>query len=318
MEKGQPDTTLCKTFCDCSFNSVQMKGRRQGEESSDWNIAAASSLCLLVLLADALLPGVLPLVLPVAVRGVEDPAGQRDGLRRQLLLGDAALSQVGFRRHGRRLRPAVGDVVRAVSGSVVVRRRAVGVAVQAGVGVSVGMRVGVRVRGGAAVVEGADLVYGVHLWSAVVDVEVGRGQVLVRGGPQVTGKRFQGVVPDGARFRILASEVTLTQRGHPAAGAAWQGGVAATQSWLRTGGRARDRVQRRLERENQRDSGCAVQHRVSSVVTTTWTSTPLTLPSHAVRNIGKTSYKWEQTTSQQLPHHSDIVLPTLRHLNMAS
>lgn len=173
-----------------------------------------------MLLADALLPGVLPLVLPVAVRGVEDPAGQRDGLRRQLLLGDAALSQVGFGRHGWRLRPAVRDVVRAVSGSVVVRRRAVGVAVQAGVGVSVGMRVGVRVRGGAAVVEGADLVYGVHLWSAVVDVQVGRGQVLVRGGPQVTGKRFQGIVPDGAGVWILTSEVTLTQRGHPAAGAA--------------------------------------------------------------------------------------------------
>lgn len=182
-----------------------------------------------MLLADALLPGVFALVLPVAVRGVEDPAGQRNGLRLQLLLRDAALSQVGFRWHGWRLRPAVRDVVRPVSGSVVVRRRPVGVAVQPGVGVSVGMWVGVRVRGGAAVVEGADLVHGVDLWSAVVDVQVGRGQVLVRGRPQVTGKRLQGIVPDGARFWILASEVTLAQRGNPTAGAARQGGVTATQ-----------------------------------------------------------------------------------------
>lgn len=173
-----------------------------------------------MLLADALLPGVFPLVFPVAMRGVEDPAGQRNGLRRQVLLRDAALSQVGFRWHGWRLRPAVRNVVRAVSGSVVVRWRPVGVAVQPGVGVSVRMRVGVRVRGGATVVEGADRVHGVNLWSAVVDVQVGRGQVLVRGGPQMTGKRLQGVVPDGAGVWILASEVTLTQRGNTAAGAA--------------------------------------------------------------------------------------------------
>lgn len=117
-----------------------------------------------MLLADALLPGVFHLVLPVAVRGVEDPAGQWDGLRLQLLLGDAALSQVGFRRHGWRLRPAIGDVMRAVSGCVVVRLRPVGVAVQPRVGVSVRMRVGVRVRvrGGAAVVEGTDRVHGVN------------------------------------------------------------------------------------------------------------------------------------------------------------
>lgn len=88
----------------------------------------------------------LRLVLPVAVRGVEDPAGQRDGLRLQLLLGDATLSQVGFRRHGWRLRPAIGDVMRAVSGCVVVWRQPVGVAVQTGMGVSVWVRVGVRVR----------------------------------------------------------------------------------------------------------------------------------------------------------------------------
>lgn len=98
-----------------------------------------------MLLADALLPGVFPLVLPVAVRGVEDPARKRDGLRRQLLLRNASLSQVRFRWHGWRLRPAVRDVVRAVSGSMVVRRWPVGVAVQPGVGMSVGMWVGVRV-----------------------------------------------------------------------------------------------------------------------------------------------------------------------------
>ncbi len=171
-----------------------------------------------------------PLVLPVAMRGVEDPAGQRDGLRRELLLRDAALSQVGLGRHGWRLRPAVRDVVRAVWWSVVVRRRPVGVAVHPRVGVSVGMWVGVRVRGRAAVVEGADLVHGLHLWAAVVDVQVGRGQVLVRGRPQVTGKRLQSVIPDGAGVWILASEVTLTQRGNSAAGAAGQSGVTATQS----------------------------------------------------------------------------------------
>lgn len=162
-----------------------------------------------MLLADALLPGVFALVLSVAVRGVEDPAGQRDGLGRQLLLWDAALPQVGFGWHGRRLRPAVRDVVGAVSGRVVMRRRPVGVAVQAGVGMSVGVWVGVWVRGRAAVVEGAHLVHGVDLWPAVVDVQVGGGQVLVRGGPQVTGKRLQGIVPDGARFWILAPKVAL-------------------------------------------------------------------------------------------------------------
>lgn len=173
-----------------------------------------------MLLADALLPGVFALVLPVAMRGVEDPAGQRNGLRRQLLLGDAALSQVGLRWHSWRLRPAVRDVVRTMTGSMVVRRWPVGVALQPGVGVSVGMRVGVWVRGGAAVVEGADLVHGVDLGSTVVDVQVGRGQVLIRGGPQMTGKRLQGIIPDGTRFWVLASEVTLTQRGNPTAGAA--------------------------------------------------------------------------------------------------
>ena len=98
-----------------------------------------------MLLADALLPGVFPLVFTVAVRGVEDPAGQRDGLRRKVLLWDAALSQVGFGRHGWRLRPAVRDVVGAVSGSVVVGRGPVGVAVQSRVGVSVRVLVVVRV-----------------------------------------------------------------------------------------------------------------------------------------------------------------------------
>lgn len=98
-----------------------------------------------MLLADTLLPGVFSLVLSVAVRGVEDPAGQRDRLRCQLLLRDAALSQVRFRRHGWRLRPAVRDVVRAVSGTVVVRLRPVSVAVQPGVGMSVRVQVGVGV-----------------------------------------------------------------------------------------------------------------------------------------------------------------------------
>lgn len=177
-----------------------------------------------MLLADALLPGVFPLVLPVAVGGVEDAAGQR--YRRQLLLGDAALPQVGLRGHRRGLRPAVGHVVGAVGWSVVMRERPVGVAVHpwVGVGVSVGVlvlvRVGVGVRGRAAVVERADLVHAVELWPAIVDVQIRRRQVLVRGGPHVTGKWLQGVVPNGPRFWILAPEVTLTQRGHPAAGAA--------------------------------------------------------------------------------------------------
>lgn len=181
-----------------------------------------------MLLADALLPGVFSLVLPVAVGGVEDAAGQ--WYRRQLLLGDAALPQVGLRGHRRRLRPAVGHVVGAVGRSVVMRERPVRVAVHpwVGVGVSVGVgvlvlvlvRVGVGVRGGAAVVERTDLVHAVELWPAIVDVQIRRRQVLVRGGPHVTGKWLQGVVPNGPRFWILAPEVTLTQRGHPAAGAA--------------------------------------------------------------------------------------------------
>lgn len=100
-----------------------------------------------MLLADALLPRVLALVLPVAMGGVEDPAGQRDGLGRQLLLWDAALSQVGFGRHHWGLGSAVRDVVGAVSGRVVVGgwRRPVGVGVQPRVGVGVRMRVGVGV-----------------------------------------------------------------------------------------------------------------------------------------------------------------------------
>lgn len=179
-----------------------------------------------MLLADALLPGVFPLVLPVAVGGVEDAAGQ--WYRGQLLLGDAALPQVGLRGHRRRLRPAVGHVVGAVGRSVVMRERPVGVAVHpwVGVAVSVGVlvlvlvRVGVGVRGGAAVVERTDLVHAVELWAAIVDVQIRRRQVLVRGGPHVTGKWLQGVVPNGPRFWILAPEVALTQRGHPAAGAA--------------------------------------------------------------------------------------------------
>lgn len=206
-----------------------------------------------MLLTDALLPGMFALVLSVAVRGVEDPAGQRDGLRRQLLLGDAALPQVGFRRHGWRLRPAVRDVVGAVSGSVVVRRWPVGMAVQPRVGVGVRVWVVVRVvRGGAAVMEGADRVHGLHFGSAVVDVQVGRGEVLVRRGPQVAGKRLQGIVPDWARVWILTSVVALTQGGNTAAGAARQSGVTAPQSRLRTGGGARDRVERRLATETER------------------------------------------------------------------
>lgn len=73
--------------------SADKGGEEKEKKALAENIAgASSSLGLLVLLADALLPGVLPLVLPVAVRGVEDPAGQRDWLSGQLLLGDAALS----------------------------------------------------------------------------------------------------------------------------------------------------------------------------------------------------------------------------------
>lgn len=68
--------------------------------------------------------------------------------------------------------------------------------------------------------KGADLVHGVDLWSTVVDVQIGRSQVFIRGGPQVTGKRLQGIIPDGARLWILAPEVTLAQRGNPAAGTA--------------------------------------------------------------------------------------------------
>lgn len=178
-----------------------------------------------MLLADALLPGVFPGVLPVAVGGVEDPAGQRDGLWRQLLLWDAALSQIGFGGHGWRLWSAVRDVVRAVSGNVVVGGWTMGMAVKPRVGVSV--RVCVWVRRRVAVMEGPNRVHGVNFWSAVVHVQVGGGQVLVRGGPQVTGKRLQGVIPDGTGIRILTSKVTLTKRRNTAASAARQGGVTA-------------------------------------------------------------------------------------------
>lgn len=63
----------------------------------------------------------------------------------------------------------------------------------------------------------------------------------------MAGERLQGVVPDGARFWVLAPEVALAQRGDAAAGAAGQGGVTAPQGGLRTGGGAGDRVERRLE-----------------------------------------------------------------------
>lgn len=68
--------------------------------------------------------------------------------------------------------------------------------------------------------EGANWVHGVDFWSAVVDVQVGRCQILIRRGPKVTGKRLHGITPDRARVRILAPKVTLTQRGNPTAGAA--------------------------------------------------------------------------------------------------
>lgn len=171
-----------------------------------------------MLLADALLPGVFARVLSVAVGGVEDPARQWDGLGRQLFLGDAALPQVGFGGHGRWLGPAVGDVVRAVSRDVVVGGWPMSVAVKPRVAVSVRVRVRVGCR--VAVMEGPNRVHGVDFRSAVVHVQIGRGQVLIRGGPQVTGKRLQGVVPDGTRIRILTSKVTLAQRGDSTAGAA--------------------------------------------------------------------------------------------------
>lgn len=63
-----------------------------------------------------------------------------------------------------------------------------------------------------------------------MEVQIGRGQILVRRGPQVTGKWLQGIIPDGARVRILASKVALTQGGNTTAGTAGQSGVAATQS----------------------------------------------------------------------------------------
>lgn len=161
------------------------------------------------------------LVLSVAMRGMEDPAGERDGLRWQVLLRNAALSQVGFGGHSWRLRSAVRDVMRAMSWGVVVSWWPMWVAVQPWVGMSVRVRVVVRVWRRAAVVERANRVHGVDFSSAVVDVHVGRRHVLVRWGPQVTWKRLQGIVPDGSRIRILTPEVTLTQGGDTAAGAAW-------------------------------------------------------------------------------------------------
>lgn len=175
-----------------------------------------------MLLADALLPGVFPHILSVAVGGVEDPAGQRDGLGRQLFLWDTALPQVGLRGHGRRLGPAVGDVVRAVSRNVVVWGWPMSMAVKPRVGVSVRVCVwvGVRVRCRVAVMEGPNWVHGVDFRSTIVHVQVRRGQVLIRGGPQVIGKRLQGIIPDGTRIRILTSKVTLAQRGDTTAGTA--------------------------------------------------------------------------------------------------
>lgn len=290
-----------------NFNSMQMKGRRQGEESSNWNTTGdSSSLRFLMLLTDALLPGMLSLVFPVAVRGVEDPTGQWDGLRLQLLLRDAALSQVGFRWDSWRLRPTIGDVVRTVSGCMVMRRRPMGVAVHPGMRMSMRVGVWVWVWGGAAVVKWTDWVHGVNFWSAIVDVQIRRGHVLLRRGPQVARKRLQGIIPDRARIWILASEVTLAQGRNTTAGAAWQGGVTAPQSWLRTGGRARNRVERRLKREtDSRCHGCISLYLqwVPSVFTTT---DNFNTTYQALTGCKK---------SQQLLHHHDI-FQTLRHLNM--
>lgn len=98
-----------------------------------------------MLLTDALLPGMFALLFPVAMRGMEDPAGERDGLRWQVLLGNAAFSQVGFGGHSWRLRPAVRDVMRAMSRSMVVRWWPMGVAVEPRVGMCVRVWVGVWV-----------------------------------------------------------------------------------------------------------------------------------------------------------------------------
>ena len=131
------------------FRSRERERERRSLESTEMQVEGRgnwSSWCLLMLLADALLPGMLALLLPVAVGRVEDPPGQGDGLGDQLLLGDAALPQVRLRGHARGLGPAVRDVVGAVE-------RCVGVGGTMGVGVQphrlgVGMRVGVGVRVG--------------------------------------------------------------------------------------------------------------------------------------------------------------------------
>lgn len=192
----------------CSLLTVQRKERRQN--SSNWNLAETSLLLsFLVLLTDALLPCVFPLVLSVAMRWVEDPARQWNGLRRQLLLGNAALSQVGLGGHGWRLRPAVRNVMRAVGGSVVMRRHSVGVAVHPEVGVSVRVLVCVQMGSRAAVMERPDRVHGVDFRTTVVNVQVGGGQVLLGGRPQVTGKRLQGIIPNRTRIGILTSKVAL-------------------------------------------------------------------------------------------------------------
>lgn len=68
--------------------------------------------------------------------------------------------------------------------------------------------------------ERANRVHGIDFWSAVVDVQVRRSQILIRRGPEVTRKRLHGIIPDRARVWILAPKVTLAQRGNPTAGAA--------------------------------------------------------------------------------------------------
>lgn len=97
-----------------------------------------------------------------------------------------------------------------------------------------------------------------------MEVQVGGGQVLVGGGPQVAGEGLQGVVPDWTGLRVLTSVVALTQGGDAAAGTARQGGVTAPQGRLRAGGRPWDRVEGRLGEET-------VMSEVT--ITTSWGST---------------------------------------------
>lgn len=193
------------------------------------------------LLTDAMLPGHFGLFLLGGEQRLGDLARHGSWNRPEVLLRDAAFSQVWFWRKCRGLVVMVMGVCDVYSvGMVVVavRRKP--------------WRNDHRSRMAAAGGR-LQIVQHLRLGDAVANGEVGRlGLFRVHGPSLAGGPRVQCVGPCW-RLRGGLDKVALAQGGDAAAGTAGQGGVTTIQARLWTGGRGRYRVKGRLagERETQ-------------------------------------------------------------------